>query len=40
MNDSFVNALLHAKCGLSMLVRFQVVVGTSCYVNFIVAIVE
>jgi len=41
MNDSFVNFLLPSKRGhISMLVRFQVVVGTSFSVNFIVAIVE
>jgi len=41
MNDSFVNFLLPSKHGhISMLVRFQVVVGPSFSVNFIVAIVE
>ncbi|KAK7391062.1 hypothetical protein VNO78_19383 [Psophocarpus tetragonolobus] len=40
MNDSFVNALLPSKRGLSMSVRFQVAVRTSFYVNFIFAIVE
>jgi len=41
MDDSFVNFMLPSKRGhILMLVRFQVLVGTSFSLNFIVAIVE
>jgi len=39
--DSFVNFMFRSKRShISMLVRFQVVVGTSFSMNFVVTIVE
>ena len=40
MNDSLVNSMLPTNHGLSMLIRFWVVIGTNFSLNFIVAIIE